>query len=69
MGDSVAQRLIIVGYDRRFLSEDFAQATTEAVSDAGFDVLLAEDYAPTPALSWAVKTIWGTRSTGHHRQP
>jgi phosphomannomutase len=48
-------RLIIVGYDRRFLSEDFAQAIAKSVQQAGFDVLLSEGYAPTPAFSWAVK--------------
>lgn len=48
-------RLVIVGYDRRFLSEDFAQAVAKSVQQAGFDVLLSEGYAPTPAFSWAVK--------------
>ncbi|AFZ44847.1 phosphoglucomutase/phosphomannomutase alpha/beta/alpha domain I [Halothece sp. PCC 7418] len=48
-------RLVIVGYDRRFLAEQFAQAAAEAVQAAGFDVYLANTYAPTPALSWAVK--------------
>jgi phosphomannomutase len=48
-------RLIIVGYDRRFLSPEFAQATAEAVQAAGFDVLLSDTYAPTPAFSWAAK--------------
>jgi phosphomannomutase len=50
-----SNRLIIVGYDRRFLSPEFAQATAEAVRSAGFDVLLSEGYAPTPAFSWAAK--------------
>ncbi len=49
------QSLIIVGYDRRFLAEKFAQTTAEAIQSAGFDVLLAQTYSPTPALSWAVK--------------
>jgi phosphomannomutase len=48
-------RTVIVGYDRRFLSEEFAQAAAEAVSAAGYDVLLSETYAPTPAFSWAAK--------------
>jgi len=54
-GKQAQQRLIIVGYDRRFLAEKFAQATAEAVQKAGFDVALAQTYSPTPALSWAVK--------------
>lgn len=48
-------RLVIVGYDRRFLSEEFAAAVAESVQQAGFDVLLSESYAPTPAFSWAAK--------------
>lgn len=48
-------RLVIVGYDRRFLSEEFALAIAESVRDAGFDVLLSNSYAPTPAFSWAAK--------------
>ena len=52
-GQSSNTRLIIVGYDRRFLSEEFAQATAEAVQKVGYDVLLSNTYAPTPAFSWA----------------
>ena len=54
-GDTAANRTIIVGYDRRFMAEDFAKLTAEAVQEAGFDVLLSECYAPTPAFSWAAK--------------
>ena len=53
--DNPDSNLIIVGYDRRFLAEDFAQITAEALQEAGFDVLLANSYAPTPAFSWAAK--------------
>lgn len=49
------ERLIIVGYDRRFMAEDFARTAAEAVQAAGFDVLLSQSYAPTPAFSWAAK--------------
>ena len=54
-GDTAANRTVIVGYDRRFMAEDFAKLTAEAVQEAGFDVLLSECYAPTPAFSWAAK--------------
>ncbi len=47
--------LMIVGYDRRFLAKEFAFFAAEALQEAGFDVLLAQDYAPTPAFSWAAK--------------
>lgn len=54
-GDTVGSRTVIVGHDRRFMAEAFAQTTAASVSNAGFDVLLTETYAPTPAFSWAAK--------------
>lgn len=54
-GDTASSNTIIVGYDRRFMAEVFAQRTAEAVIQAGFDVLLSETYAPTPAFSLAAK--------------
>ena len=54
-GETTDSRTVIVGYDRRFLSEEFAQTVAETVQEAGFDVLLSETYAPTPAFSWAAK--------------
>ena len=44
---------IIIGYDRRFMSDAFAKRTAESVAAIGFDVLLADRFAPTPAFSWA----------------
>lgn len=49
-------RRILIGYDRRFLAEKFAQVAAQAVQEMGFDGSLAQTYSPTPALSWAVKT-------------
>jgi phosphomannomutase len=54
---TVGSRTIIVGYDRRFMAEDFAQAVADTVTAVGFDVLLSETYAPTPAFSWAAKQL------------
>ncbi|MGV2828420.1 phosphoglucomutase/phosphomannomutase family protein [Myxosarcina sp. GI1(2024)] len=50
------EEAIIVGYDRRFMAEDFARVAAEAIQETGFDVLLSDSYAPTPAFSWATKT-------------
>ncbi|AZB72422.1 phosphoglucomutase/phosphomannomutase family protein [Synechococcus elongatus] len=47
-------RRVFVGYDRRFLSEEFATVTAQAVHSVGLEAQLATDYATTPALSWAV---------------
>jgi phosphomannomutase len=45
---------IVVGYDTRFGSRRFAEATAEVIAGAGIPVKLANDYTPTPALSYAV---------------
>lgn len=52
-GATVDHKTVIVGYDRRFMSELFARRAAEAVVAAGFDVLLSETFAPTPAFSLA----------------
>ncbi|MGV0029483.1 phosphoglucomutase/phosphomannomutase family protein, partial [Phormidesmis priestleyi ANT.L61.2] len=39
---TVNSRRIIVGYDRRFMAEDFARAVANSVTAIGFDVLLSE---------------------------
>src|SRR5438874_10297638 len=51
-----ASRGVIVGYDTRFGSPWFARAAAEVLACAGIPVLLADDYVPTPAISYAVKT-------------
>src|SRR5712675_1982758 len=48
-------RGLVIGYDTRFGSRRFAQAVAEVVAAAGIPVKLANDYTPTPALSYAVK--------------
>jgi alpha-D-glucose phosphate-specific phosphoglucomutase len=50
-----AQRGVFVGYDTRFLSGRVAQIAAEVIAAAGIPVKLANDYTPTPAVSYAVK--------------
>ncbi|MBW4509231.1 MAG: phosphoglucomutase/phosphomannomutase family protein [Scytonematopsis contorta HA4267-MV1] len=56
-GEMVGTRTIIVGYDRRFMSEDFAKKVADTLIESGFDVLLTDTFAPTPAFSWAAKEL------------
>jgi phosphomannomutase len=49
------RRGVIVGYDTRFASPRFARAVAEVIAAAGIPVKLANDYTPTPAVSYAVK--------------
>lgn len=50
----VADRGLVVGYDTRFLSEDFAAATAEVAAANGIHVYLCDRAAPTPTVSWAI---------------
>jgi len=50
-----ARRGVIVGYDTRFISPQAARITAEVLAAAGVPVKLANDYTPTPAISFAVK--------------
>jgi phosphomannomutase len=45
---------VLVGHDTRFLSPEFAQAAAEAMVAEGVRVSLTEQFAPTPAYSYAV---------------
>jgi phosphomannomutase len=45
---------IIIGYDRRFQSEFFAQAAAEVMAGNGFQVLLTDKATPTPVISYSV---------------
>jgi phosphomannomutase len=47
-------RLVVVGHDKRFASEDFAAAAAEVLAANGFRVLLTDGAAPTPTISYAV---------------
>ena len=49
------QHGVIVGYDARFASPRAAQIVAEVLAEAGIPVKLANDYTPTPAVSYAVK--------------
>ena len=46
---------VIVGYDTRFASDRVARLVAQVLAGAGIPVLLANDYTPTPAVSYNVK--------------
>jgi phosphomannomutase len=52
-----AHRGLIVGYDTRFISPQAARVAAEVLAGAGVPVKLANDYTPTPAISFAVKQL------------
>src|SRR5579864_238423 len=50
-----ARRGVFVGYDARFASPRAARVVAEVLAAAGIPVKLANDYVPTPAVSYAVR--------------
>ncbi len=66
------ERKIIVGYDRRFLSDRFAQITAEVFAGNDFEVVLTPEPSPTPSISFAVKAqraVGGVMITASHNPP
>jgi len=45
---------IIIGYDRRFLAEEMAEAVASAVRGVDLEPLLASSSLPTPSCSWGI---------------
>jgi phosphomannomutase len=66
------QRKVIVGFDRRFLSDGFGRRTAEVFAGNGFQVVLTPCPTPTPAVSYAVKdlrAVGGVMITASHNPP
>ena len=55
--ETKGQGLVVVGFDRRFLSEQFARSAAEVMVGNGFDIALFQEPQPTPVISWAVKDL------------
>jgi phosphomannomutase len=63
---------IIVGYDKRFNSEYFAQAAAEVLAANGFHVLLTDGATPTPVIAFCVvyhKAAGAVNITASHNPP
>lgn len=54
---SPQKKVMIFGYDRRFLSKAFAEFSAICFSNQGFEILFSSAATPTPALSWCAKNI------------
>jgi phosphomannomutase len=66
------EKKIIVGYDRRFLSDQFARCSAEVFAGNGFRVVLTPEPTPTPSVSFAVKhqrAVGGVMITASHNPP
>src|ERR1700729_3333998 len=66
------KRKAIVGYDRRFLSDQFAARTAEVFAGNDFEVPPPPVPTPTPSVSFAVKqlqAIGGVMIPASHNPP
>jgi phosphomannomutase len=60
---------LVVGYDRRFLSREFAGVVAESLRDAGFAVLLSKQPTPSQTISFTAKhrrVLGGVMVTASH---
>jgi alpha-D-glucose phosphate-specific phosphoglucomutase len=57
----LADRGLVIGYDMRFASEDFAAAAAEVIAGNKIKVILCSKAAPTPVISY---TVTATRCAG-----
>lgn len=63
---------VVVGYDKRFHSENFAQAAAEVLCGNGFRVYLTDKATPTPVIAYAVterKAVGAVNITASHNPP
>jgi len=70
--EGLAAKGVVVGYDRRFLSREFAERVAEIAAGNNIRVLLTTGYTPTPAVSWAVhsrRAGGGVMITASHNPP
>ena len=55
----LADRGVVVGYDTRFASKEFAKCAAEVLAGNGIPTLLCKEASPTPVVSYNVS--WCTR--------
>ena len=69
LGNEAMERGVVISYDTRRKSEEFAKATAEVLAKNGIKAYLFGDVHPVPMLSYAVrylKTIAGVMVTASH---
>jgi phosphomannomutase len=70
--EGLGSKGLVIGYDRRFLSRDFARRVAEIAAGNDIHVRMTDDFAPTPAVSWAVRETGsgaGVMITASHNPP
>ena len=65
-------RKAIVGFDRRFASDEFGLCAAEVLAGNGFEVILTSEPTPTPSVSFGVRAqraVGGVMITASHNPP
>ncbi len=63
---------VVIGYDKRFQSENFAGACAEVMTANGMNVYLTEGPTPTPVISYSIVNkgaVGGINITASHNPP
>lgn len=63
---------LVVGYDRRFLSREFANAVAESLRAAGYRVILSDKPTPSQTISFTARhrgVLGGVMVTASHNPP
>lgn len=63
---------VVIGYDTRFMGPEFAEYVARVFASNEVQVILADSFTPTPAVSWATKTYGctvGIAITASHNPP
>lgn len=66
------ERPVAIGYDRRFLSKDFARTAASTLAGKSIPVILSDEAVTTPCLAYAAatrKVSFGVMITASHNPP
>jgi len=70
--DQLNSKTVVIGYDRRFLAPELAEAIASSVRGVGLEPLLTSTPVPTPACSWTVvqrRALGALVITASHNPP
>jgi phosphomannomutase len=70
--DELSQRPILIGYDTRFLADQFAERAARVLLGMGLHVRVVDRDVPTPCIAWATQdtpTLGALQFTASHNPP
>src|SRR2546422_9463939 len=67
--DTRHSRLVILGYDTRFLGREFSLAAAEVLASNGLTVLLSNRDTPTPVIAHSIRSRKASGGDNMHASP